>query len=175
MTMVRRPLADRFWEKVDKNGPIPGHRPELGPCWVWTAYRDRDGYGRISRGGHGGPVDYANRAAFFLAHGRWPEPVAMHHCDNPACVKAWADESGPAHIVEGTRRQNSVDSSVKGQLHFGERDGMAKLTEEGVRRIRSGEFRGMTQEAIGKILGVSDAAVSLVMLGKTWRHVQGGH
>ena len=30
-------LEERFWRKVDKNGPIPEHRPELGPCWVWTA------------------------------------------------------------------------------------------------------------------------------------------
>jgi hypothetical protein len=28
-------LEERFWEKVDKNGPVPAHRPELGPCWVW--------------------------------------------------------------------------------------------------------------------------------------------
>jgi hypothetical protein len=28
---------ERFWSKVDRNGPVPEHRPELGPCWVWTA------------------------------------------------------------------------------------------------------------------------------------------
>ena|ERR1700694_1946906 len=27
----------RFWLKVNQNGPVPEHRPELGPCWVWTA------------------------------------------------------------------------------------------------------------------------------------------
>lgn len=25
--------ADRFWEKVDKNGPVPDFAPHLGPCW----------------------------------------------------------------------------------------------------------------------------------------------
>lgn len=28
----------RFWAKVDKNGPVV--RPELGPCWIWTGNRD---------------------------------------------------------------------------------------------------------------------------------------
>lgn len=43
-----RPVAERFWEKVDRHGPIPVHRPELGPCWVWTASVNRNGYGRFA-------------------------------------------------------------------------------------------------------------------------------
>ena len=39
----KEPLGERFWSKVDKNGPIPSHRPELGPCWIWIARRDRYG------------------------------------------------------------------------------------------------------------------------------------
>lgn len=27
----------KFWEKVNKHGPVPEHCPELGPCWIWTA------------------------------------------------------------------------------------------------------------------------------------------
>src|SRR5208282_3495744 len=30
------PRERRFWAHVDKNGPVPPHRPALGPCWVWT-------------------------------------------------------------------------------------------------------------------------------------------
>jgi len=40
-------LEDRFWAKVDKNGPVPAHRPELGPCWIWTAARFKRGYGKF--------------------------------------------------------------------------------------------------------------------------------
>lgn len=32
-----RPEPDRFWEKVNKNGPISEKRPDLGQCWLWTA------------------------------------------------------------------------------------------------------------------------------------------
>jgi hypothetical protein len=27
-------LPARFWKKVNKNGPVPPLRPELGPCWL---------------------------------------------------------------------------------------------------------------------------------------------
>src|SRR5438477_8325240 len=26
--------VETFWKRVDKNGPVPAHRPELGPCWI---------------------------------------------------------------------------------------------------------------------------------------------
>ena len=30
----RGTLAERFWAKVNKDGPVPEHRPDLGPCWI---------------------------------------------------------------------------------------------------------------------------------------------
>lgn len=42
-------LEIRFWKKIDRNGPIPAHCPELGPCWIWTAYKDEHGRGRLIR------------------------------------------------------------------------------------------------------------------------------
>jgi hypothetical protein len=39
---------DHFWTQVNKNGPIPEHKPELGPCWLWTGRTDPAGYGRYS-------------------------------------------------------------------------------------------------------------------------------
>lgn len=43
----RAPVADRFWSKVDHDGPVPPGRPELGPCWRWTA-ATRGGYGAFN-------------------------------------------------------------------------------------------------------------------------------
>lgn len=42
-----RTPEERFWEKVDKNGPAPEGFPELGPCWLWTAAL-REGYAAFS-------------------------------------------------------------------------------------------------------------------------------
>src|SRR5581483_10128599 len=65
-TLPARPTAEeRFWEKVDKDGPAPDYAPQLGPCWIWTAGRNPRGYGRFSLGGRrGGPV-----LAYLFAYG----------------------------------------------------------------------------------------------------------
>lgn len=42
-------LPESFWAKVDKNGPAPANHPELGPCWTWTAYRQRAQYAALGR------------------------------------------------------------------------------------------------------------------------------
>lgn len=42
-----KPAVTRFWDKVDKNGPVPEARPELGPCWIWTAGLSDKGYGKF--------------------------------------------------------------------------------------------------------------------------------
>ena len=108
---VPRTLAERFWPKVDKAGPTV--RPELGPCWVWTAAKYPNGYGMIGRGGRGSGVEGAHRVAVLLEHGSLPE-VAMHACDNPACVKAVAD-AFPAHVIAGTAKDNTHDMIAKGR------------------------------------------------------------
>ena len=61
----------RFWSKVDKNGPVPAHCPELGPCWVWTGEK-RKGYGRLKIDGHA-------RTAHVEAWKQWRGPVPEGH------------------------------------------------------------------------------------------------
>lgn len=131
--VVRRALAVRFWEKVNKDGPVPAHRPELGRCWIWTGYRTKAPPRRKSGGGYGrlyadGAVRAAHVVAFFLAHGRWPDPWGLHHCDNPSCVKAWADEDGPAHVYEGTPADNVRDMVERGRLVSPVADALAAQT-----------------------------------------------
>jgi hypothetical protein len=90
---------ERFWEKVNKRGPIPAHRPELGPCWVWTAAKSR-GYGRFWLNGR---FVKAHRFAF------GPIPVGLepdHLCLNKACVRRSHMEAVTprAHIIRGGNR-----------------------------------------------------------------------
>jgi hypothetical protein len=92
---------------VNRNGPIPAHRPDLGPCHEWTSSKSDRGYGLFAIGGthHN---QKAHRVAFWLEHGRWPEPAALHLCDNRPCVN-------PAHLAEGTQRDNLADMRAKGR------------------------------------------------------------
>src|SRR5687768_7640815 len=85
-----RPLAERFWTKVDRNGPVPEHRIELGPCWVWVAGRYTWGYGRFSVSRQ--RSEPAHRIAWELTFGPIPAGLwVLHHCDNPPCVR-------PSHL-----------------------------------------------------------------------------
>jgi hypothetical protein len=79
------PFLERFWRKVNKNGPVPANRPELGPCWLWTAYVNPDGYGGFQF--EGGQL--AHRFAYLAFRG--PIPMGkvidhlcrVRHCVNP--------------------------------------------------------------------------------------------
>ena len=110
-----RLLEERFWEKVNKAGPII--RPELGPCWIWTGQLDRKGYGRFSLGHRPDSSRRninANKQALEWQLGRElkPEHGALHRCDNPPCVR----NDGPnSHLFEGTRADNAADRVAKGR------------------------------------------------------------
>jgi hypothetical protein len=99
-TYTRRTLAERFFEKTCPE-------PNSG-CLLWTAAADEHGYGTISVGGREGHDKRAPHVAFFLKHGRWPEPQTNHACDTPACVEA-------SHIYEGTQPQNVKDMVARGR------------------------------------------------------------
>ncbi len=98
-----------FWSRVDKNGPVPRHAPELGPCWLWTGSVDAGTrYGRFYglKGMH-----LAHRFAWFLTHGKWPDkPYVCHACDNRLCVN-------PDHHFEGTAQDNNDDMTKKGRAN----------------------------------------------------------
>jgi len=123
------PVAERFWRKVNKDGPVPAHRPELGPCWVWTDHLS-SGYGMIrlesTKKGDKGQNVLCHRLAWFLETGTWPEPCALHKCDNRACVRF-------DHLFEGDRADNIRDMASKNRG----RSWLAKLLPADVIDIRN--------------------------------------
>ncbi len=94
------PDADvRFWSHVDKT---PGQGPG-GTCWMWKANRPQGRYGFFWY--HGKWIG-AHRFSWFLKHGRLPSLNVLHSCDNMGCAN-------PAHLFEGTYKDNSQDALTK--------------------------------------------------------------
>ena len=163
-------LRLRFWSKAQVSG-------NLAECWPWMAQRDKDGYGRfwlrgISR--------VASRVAWRLANGvDVPAGIVIRHsCDNPPCVN-------PLHLLTGTNADNTHDAMHRGrlatgersgtflhpELHRGERHGMAKLTEAGVRQIRE-RLKAERPVALAREFHVTPETIYMVRSRKLWRHVE---
>jgi hypothetical protein len=177
---TRGSLAERFWAKVDKNGPIPAHAPELGPCWVWTGCTFTSGYGQIWVGG-AKRIDQAHRVVFQLDGETIPDGVLVRHrCDNPPCVRRLS------HLILGSSQQNVDDRQTRGRSARGlwsgaythpesrlrgERNGAAHLTEDQVRIIRGATFQRGTLSMLSRQMGVSRSTVARARDGANWRHI----
>jgi hypothetical protein len=186
----RRSVEDRFWEKVDKAGPVPSHCPDLGPCWIWTG--TRNGLGRDGLGNYGlfylpppGPRQvYAHRFSWELANGRSvPDgQYICHRCDNPSCIN-------PSHLYAATPSENIQDALTKGRLptgaaswparngeqRRGERNGMATLNAEQVKTIFVRYWRGeATQRQLAAEYNVTPPHISGIALGKFWGWLTNG-
>jgi hypothetical protein len=76
-------------------------------CWLWTASKDRHGYGRIKTGGQ---VCLAHRVMWERATGERldAQSCILHTCDNPACVR-------PTHLWRGSHQDNMADKVRKGR------------------------------------------------------------
>ena len=94
----RRPLVERFWEKVVKTPT----------CWLWTAAA-QGGYGVIGDPHRKGRVLRAHRVSWELHDGPIPSGMdVLHRCDTPACVR-------PDHLFLGTAADNIADMFAKGR------------------------------------------------------------
>lgn len=165
----------RFWRRVDTSGPVPAHRPELGPCWIWTGKRRTAagfGYGVMAKldGTHG--EHRAHRYSWEMANGPVPAGrFVLHACDVPECVN-------PAHLFVGTQLDNMRDMDAKNRRvnpspRLGEANNRARLTADKVVEIREAFAAGQTQEEIGKRYGFKQSHISNVVLGQVWKHVGG--
>lgn len=102
-------LECRFWEKVDKNGPLL-----LGMdtnCWVWSGATKDTGYGVLKVPGEKRNVlahVFSYDMYFVGRAGRW----VLHRCDNRVCVR-------PEHLFPGTHQDNMRDMAQKGRASKG--------------------------------------------------------
>jgi hypothetical protein len=157
---VRLPLRERFFANVSKR--------KTG-CWLWTAARDRHGYGTIMERGR---TRRAHRVSWEIHRGPLaPRDQVLHTCDTPHCVN-------PLHLFLGTPLSNAHDRDAKARGPRGRKNGRAKLTAAKVVTIRKTWARGRQGCALFEQLaeqhGVSVHTIAGVVYRQSWRWVGEG-
>lgn len=143
--------STRFWAKVKRTDS----------CWLWTGSLNPQGYGIIRISGK--PIK-THRWSYENTHGPITGGLFVcHRCDVRNCVN-------PAHLFLGTKSDNAIDMHQKGRnfLSQGEKNGVAKLTAEQVREIRTAAG---TLKSIGERFGVSLTAIHAIKTRQRWKHV----
>jgi len=165
---------EKFWSYVWKP-------PEPAGCWIWMGSKTigkAGGYGRFKEN----KVAYrAHRFALELYLGRKlkKNEQANHKCNNRLCVRI-----GPGHVYQGDAKTNMRDAKESNRLSVqqptfinpwqgrcGMKSPVAKLTDEKIRLIRELRKQGFSQQAIADKVGSTQINVSVILRGKTWKHI----
>lgn len=130
-------VSKRFFEKVDKQGPLKIKTR----CWVWTGSITPQGYGRlwVNRESVG-----VHRVSWELHNGPLPKGMhVLHRCDFPCCVN-------PDHLFIGSAMDNVRDKIEKGRAKIG----TFKTTPEMREAMRKRWKSGVKQTQVAKEFGV---------------------
>lgn len=97
--MPRINTPEILLQRVNRSGPIPEHRPDLGPCWLWTGKLGKWGYAKAR-------VFYRTRVVHRVIYehfnGLVPDGLELDHlCRNRACCN-------PEHLEPVTGRENKL-------------------------------------------------------------------
>ena len=185
-------IEENFWKKVNKNGPVPEHNPELGSCWLWTACLNDRGYGEFQ---YFGKRTRAHKVAWLLTNAAIPPGLCVcHACDTPACVN-------PTHLWLGTVKENAQDAKAKGRLpsgdnHYsrtnpeklargdrtrlgrnpelairGDAHVLTKIPDAEIPNIHARYRAGETMTAIAATYNCDPSNIALIVKGKSRKHL----
>jgi hypothetical protein len=169
-----RPLRERFFDRIDKNGPIPKDFPQGGACWLWTGNREVQGYGRIREGGR---IRKTHQVSWELHYGPIPRGQQVQHwCNVRHCCN-------PIHLYLGDHDRNMAYKAECGRARAarGEEHYDHVLTEEAVREARrkhiplrpgrppKGHPKGTTCRELAEEYGVTENAMRSALKGITWK------
>lgn len=128
-------------------------------CHEWQGGLHRMGYGKFSFPPNPGdlrhPTVPAHRAAWLLKVGPIPDGLwVLHKCDNRKCVNI-------EHLYVGTPKQNVRDKIDRCKWY-----GQMKYSADAIEQCKKLFSEGMTQTAIGKLLGINQTSVSRFVRNK---------
>lgn len=172
MSNCEKEAEERFWIKVKKTKD----------CWLWTAYKDKNGYGRFW---FDKKLMLSHRFSWEIKNGKIKEGMfACHSCDNPTCVN-------PDHLFIGTCLDNMRDAKAKGKyvgrgqyfmrdyslkrkmenLPRGENHPNSKMTEKKVIEARKLREMGFPIGKLARKFGLTYTPMYMILKRKHWRNV----
>lgn len=172
-----KPQAPNFWDEDIvrsswKHGAVlevfnSGYEIRVDGCWEWKGGKSH-GYGQMRvKDVFGSYPLYAHRVSYVLVNGTIPKNLNIcHKCDNPYCVN-------PDHLFAGTQQDNLADMVKKNRHAKGESNGMAKISDETVNKIRESAAIGTKQYKIAEAFGISGAQVSRIVRGTRRKTAEG--
>lgn len=113
---VARPIVERFWERVNRDGPLPfdPYLPDLGQCWLCTLKPNKYGYCEFQIGSRKEGTERkigAHILSYEWEYGPVPEGLEIDHlCRVTICVR-------PIHLEAVTHEEN-VRRGRGGQFHL---------------------------------------------------------
>ena len=133
-------------------------------CLDWPFWKNLAGYGYVT-------IARKNIAAATvmceIVNG--PKPMPDHECAH-SCGRGHLGCVHPKHLRWATRAENMADKIAHGTDSRGVNHPQTSLSEEDVRNIRS--FAGiLPQREIGKMFGLSQQAISRIILRQNWSHI----
>jgi len=144
-------LEERFWRHVKK-----GTGDE---CWIWSAFCDKDGYGKLRVGKS---CKGAHVVSWVIHFGEVPDGFSvLHRCHNAPCVN-------PSHLKLGDHNDNMRDRIEAGHYATNEDHPMVKFSDELVRVIRASE---LTYKELSRRYGISESQVGNIKRGDQRRSV----
>lgn len=147
-------LINSFFSKVQ----VP--QDYENECWIWTAYKDKDGYGKFRS-------VRAHREMYKFYFGVIPVGMNVcHTCDNPACVN-------PNHFWLGTSKQNTQDRTNKLRSARGETIASSKLTNSQVELMFSNIMDGKytSHQEIAEEFNISTSSIYRI-INNSWDHLK---
>lgn len=170
--MIKQSEKERFFAKVNKTDG----------CWLWSAAKDRKGYGMFSVGPSHLPdgkrrnsmvsahrFSYQMQFGEIASHDSFHGLCVLHKCDTPSCVN-------PDHLFIGTNLENVRDMDSKGRRVVVAKKGSdhvnSVLNEQQVREIvQKHRINKVPQNQLSKDYGVCNATINHIFTGRLWAHL----
>jgi len=158
--------AELIWSCVDRRGGDSA-------CWPWLRMLDGKGRGRFNVStSHGRRNMLARNLIYYLTYEELPQlPMTLLRiCPTPSCCNPRHQQICAPVARARVMRQEGRLASCRPRAQ-GESNHFSVLKEPEVREIIEGLADGQSGLALARRFHVTPQLISLIKLGKKWRHV----